>query len=115
MAIDTADKRRSAAQRTWWRIAPVPDGSLTNERDRQHAAGIYRGLALAFTPSSDMLQVAATEGARLDVAGVTGGRLDGSALVGGRLDGACFTGDRMDGATSTGGRLDGARVTGGRG
>lgn len=39
MAIDTENKRRSAAH-----ILPVPDGNIINQADRQQVAWIYSGI-----------------------------------------------------------------------
>lgn len=47
MAIDTLNKRKSAINVRWiGRNYPEPDGSLANDLDRQHMAGVYAG----FTP-----------------------------------------------------------------
>ena len=57
MAIDTAQKRRSALNtsvRGVYRNAPIPDGSLISARDRRHMLHHYAGLA-PNTPSTGYL------------------------------------------------------------
>lgn len=58
MAIDTEDKRRSAASRGLWkRCFPVPDGTISGV-DKQHAASRYRGIA-AGIPAAAVYLIAA--------------------------------------------------------
>jgi hypothetical protein len=44
MAIDTENKRRSAAGFFLFNINPVPDGTISSY-DREHVAGVYSGIA----------------------------------------------------------------------
>lgn len=45
MAINTANRRRSASSTgPWRRLAPLPDGSISSVADRQQIAGRYRGI-----------------------------------------------------------------------
>ena len=45
MAIDTRDKRASALGFGFSGIAPpLPDGNISSQADRQHMAGVYRGI-----------------------------------------------------------------------
>lgn len=41
MAVDTADKRASATGRLWFRILPVPDGTISLG-DQYQVGGVYR-------------------------------------------------------------------------
>lgn len=55
MAIDDANKRRSAFNRGMGgfagrNIMPIPDGDINNAADRLHMAGFYRGIAAAAPP-----------------------------------------------------------------
>jgi hypothetical protein len=45
MAVDTRDKRSSAASFLGTPIFPDPDGAITSVADRMHIAGVYSGLA----------------------------------------------------------------------
>jgi hypothetical protein len=46
MALDSADKRASAlgVNASSPKAFPTPDGSLASQADRQHCAGVYRGV-----------------------------------------------------------------------
>lgn len=46
MAIDTAQKRRSALGigQPWMVVPPAPDGSVSTQADRQHLAFSYSGI-----------------------------------------------------------------------
>lgn len=51
MAVDTRDKRSSAINPScpWRGQLPAPDTTV-NQGDRQHTAGLYRGITASGTP-----------------------------------------------------------------
>jgi hypothetical protein len=85
MAIDTLNKRRSAAStKPWHRVAPVPDGVIGFYGDTCQIAGNYRGLIIEWQTRRTPIRLGSVTGRRLDIAGLLGIRLDVAAIRGGR-------------------------------
>lgn len=91
MAIDSANKRRSAASRGFFkRCFPVADGSITGV-DKQHEVGRYRGVAAAAPVAAIDLMAAAA-----------GQWLAGPVSSGEYLAGPIAAGEYLAGARATG-------------